>query len=260
MSKLNTKPIVKQILESEEFELGSFSSGLKDSKNDYELVERLKNRFEISGKFKKMFEENTVVTRSLDWGTDLRDCFDAGEEIKVSTLSKYIMYPNYRTYNSDRILSGNVQIFGGSCIIHKVQTKEIPYSMKFIGADVISDSLFIVSSKYVLKGASLGIKDKASKWTDFRHVVSFKFEVGKPSKLYIDSDVDNNVTEKIVIVVRSSGNESTIDLEKFTAMTEVTIDFEEGAVDNYLEFTGVSDRINFKVSGDVGLNKLRVSG
>lgn len=207
------------------------------------------------------FDDTYLLTRdSLDWGTDLRNCFDAGEEIKVSTLSKYIMYPNYRTYNSDKILSGNVQIFGGSCIIHKVQTKEIPYSMKFIGADVISDSLFIASSKYVLKGASLGIKDKASKWTDFRHVVSFKFEVGKPSNLYIDSDVENNVTEKIVIVVRSSGNESTIDLEKFTAMTEVTIEFEEGVVGNYLEFTGVSDRINFEVSGDVGQNKLRVSG
>lgn len=91
-------------------------------------------------------------------------------------------------------------------------------------------------------------------------MVSFKFEVGKPSNLYIDSDVENNVTEKIVIVVRSSGNESTIDLEKFTAMTEVTIEFEEGVVGNYLEFTGVSDRINFEVSGDVGQNKLRVSG
>lgn len=91
-------------------------------------------------------------------------------------------------------------------------------------------------------------------------MVSFKFEVGKPSNLYIDSDVENNVTEKIVIVVRSSGNESAIDLEKFTAMTEVTIEFEEGVVGNYLEFTGVSDRINFEVSGDVGQNKLRVSG
>lgn len=91
-------------------------------------------------------------------------------------------------------------------------------------------------------------------------MVSFKFEVGKPSNLYIDSDVENNVTEKIVIVVRSSGNESTIDLKKFTAMTEVTIEFEEGVVGNYLEFTGVSDRINFEVSGDVGQNKLRVSG
>lgn len=69
MSRLNTKPIVKQILESEEFELGSFS-GIKDSKSDYELVERLKNRFEATGKFKKLFEENTVVTRSYDWGSD----------------------------------------------------------------------------------------------------------------------------------------------------------------------------------------------
>lgn len=69
MSKLNTKPIIKQLLESEEFELGSFS-GFKDSKSDYELVERLKNRFETTGKFKKLFEENTVVTRSYDWGSD----------------------------------------------------------------------------------------------------------------------------------------------------------------------------------------------
>jgi len=49
--------------------LGSFS-GFKDSKSDYELVERLKNRFETTGKFKKLFEENTVVTRSYDWGSD----------------------------------------------------------------------------------------------------------------------------------------------------------------------------------------------
>lgn len=39
MSKLNTKPIIKQLLESEEFELGSFS-GFKDSKSEVKIVSR----------------------------------------------------------------------------------------------------------------------------------------------------------------------------------------------------------------------------
>lgn len=48
--------------------------------------------------------------------------------------------------------------------------------------------------------------------------------------------------------------------ENLNDALKILAKYRGGVVGNYLEFTGVSDRINFKVSGDVGQNKLRVSG
>lgn len=63
---MNTKPIIRQILESEEIDLGILRRFEDTATNDYQLITALKRNYEGKGVFRKIFEKNTVVTKSYN--------------------------------------------------------------------------------------------------------------------------------------------------------------------------------------------------
>jgi hypothetical protein len=63
---MNAKPIMRQILESEELDLGFLRRFEATSTDDYGLVTALKMEYEGKGVFRKTFEKNTVVTKSYN--------------------------------------------------------------------------------------------------------------------------------------------------------------------------------------------------
>ena len=63
---MNAKPIIRQILESEEVDIGFLRRFEDTAADDYQLVTALKMDYEGKGVFRKMFEVNTVVTKSYN--------------------------------------------------------------------------------------------------------------------------------------------------------------------------------------------------
>lgn len=63
---MNAKPIIRQILESEEVDIGFLRRFEDTAADDYGLVTALKMDYEGKGVFRKMFEVNTVVTKSYN--------------------------------------------------------------------------------------------------------------------------------------------------------------------------------------------------
>lgn len=63
---MNAKPIMRQILESEEVDIGFLRRFEATSTDDYGLVTALKMNHEGKGVFRKTFEKNTVVTKSYN--------------------------------------------------------------------------------------------------------------------------------------------------------------------------------------------------
>ena len=63
---MNAKPIIRQILESEEVDIGFLRRFEATSTDDYGLVTALKMNHEGKGVFRKTFEKNTVVTKSYN--------------------------------------------------------------------------------------------------------------------------------------------------------------------------------------------------
>lgn len=63
---MNAKPIIRQILESEEVDIGFLRRFEDTAADDYGLVTALKMNHEGKGVFRKTFEKNTVVTKSYN--------------------------------------------------------------------------------------------------------------------------------------------------------------------------------------------------
>lgn len=63
---MNAKPIIRQILESEEVDIGFLRRFEDTAADDYQLVTALKMNHEGKGVFRKTFEKNTVVTKSYN--------------------------------------------------------------------------------------------------------------------------------------------------------------------------------------------------
>ena len=63
---MNAKPIMRQILESEELDLGFLKRFENTTADSYQLVTALKRDYEGKGVFRKIFENNTVVTKSYN--------------------------------------------------------------------------------------------------------------------------------------------------------------------------------------------------
>ena len=201
---MNAKPITRQILESEELDLGFLRRYEDTTADDYKLVTALKINYEGKGVFRKMFERNTVVIKSYNNLVSDFYLINMSGEHKASELGIII----------GRCIEVLDSIFSLELDVEGEFTKDLFVSgsiVKLDRFDLVSDETFIWYS------SSLEITQNKSRRPG---ISSFYYKVFGYSSLSISSEVKEE--SKNTFNIELKGDNVIIDLN-FTNLPNSSI-------------------------------------
>jgi hypothetical protein len=209
---MNAKPIMRQILESEELDLGFLRRFEATSTDDYGLVTALKMEYEGKGVFRKTFEKNTVVTKSYN-----------------SLVSDFYLI----NMSGEQKASGLGVIIGRSIeILDSIFSLELDIEGEFAKDLFVSGSIvkldrfdLVFDETFVWYGSSLEISQSKPRGPS---ISSFHYKVFGYSSLSISSEVKEE--SKNTFNLSLKGDDIILDLD-FTNLLNSSIVIQGGIHD-----------------------------
>lgn len=203
---------MRQILESEELDLGFLRRYEDTTADDYKLVTALKINYEGKGIFRKMFEKNTVVNRSYN-----------------ELVSDF-----YLINMSGKLKSSELDILIGRCIeiLDSIFSLEIDVEEDFANDLFISGSIvklnrfdLVSDETFVWYGSRLEINQSKPRRPG---ISSFYYKVFGYCSLSISSEVEEE--SKNTFNIELKGDDVIVDLD-FTNLPNSSIVFQGGIHD-----------------------------
>ena len=203
---------MRQILESEEVDIGFLKRFEATSADDYQLVTALKMDYEGKGVFRKMFEKNTVVTKSYN-----------------SLVSDFYLI----NMSGEQKASGLGVIIGRSIeILDSIFSLELDIEGEFAKDLFVSGSIvkldrfdLVFDETFVWYGSSLEIAQSKPRGPG---ISSFHYKVFGYSSLSISSEVKEE--SKNTFNLNLKGDDITLDLD-FTNLLNSSIVIQGGIHD-----------------------------
>lgn len=203
---------MRQILESEELDLGFLKRFENTTADSYQLVTALKMDYEGKGVFRKIFEKNTVVTKSYNELVSNFYLINMSGEHKASELGIII----------GKVIEILDSIFSLKLDIEGEFAKDL-----FISGSIVKLDRFdlVFDETFVWYGSSLEIAQSKSKRPD---ISSFHYKVFGYSNLSISSEVREESRNTFNIDLK--GDDIMIDLD-FTNLPNSSIVIQGGIHD-----------------------------